>query len=525
MSTNSAPRRKPLWRRFLNWALVVVILLAALVAFRAYFAFRDRLDGYTLAVAIDSTKAIAEPRPLRAGFARVSINPDLSDPKRPVWLAGFSQNRAATRIHDDLWAVGCVLDDGWTRIGFVALDAIGFFQDDVVEVRRRLENKGLHFITVCSTHNHSTPDLMGLWGPSIFRSGVDPAYREKVISACVEALSVASSKLEPARMSSHQIAMSPEGLVADTRKPEVYDQDIRVMHFTREGDGSTIGSVVNWGNHPETPWSQNKEITADYCGYLREALANGVVVDGKEFLAGVGGIHLFVNGAVGGLMSTTPSIVVRDPFLDKEYKMASHEKSRAVGHVLAAHVLPRLKDASVVRTNCAPITVRAQSFPIPLHNHGYLLAGFLGLLDRGYVGWRQLRTEAALITIGEASIACVPGEIYPEIANGGIERPDGADFDVPVVETPPLREMMPGRVKFVFGLANDEIGYILPKSQWDEKPPYTYGNRKAPYGEVNSVGPDVGPILHAAFKEMCGRKSEVRSAKSEVTKNLESSAR
>jgi hypothetical protein len=140
---------------------------------------------------------------------------------------------------------------------------------------------------------------------------------------------------------------------------------------------------------------------------------------------------------------------------------------------------------------------------LPLHNKGYLLAGFLGLIDRGHVGWRKLRTEVALITVGEASIACVPGEIYPEIVNGGIERPPGADFDLPIIETPPLREMMPGRIKFVFGLANDEIGYILPKSQWDEAPPFTYGRTEAPYGEVNSVGPDVGPTIHAAFREMC----------------------
>jgi hypothetical protein len=96
----------------------------------------------------------------------------------------------------------------------------------------------------------------------------------------------------------------------------------------------------------------------------------------------------------------------------------------------------------------------------------------------------------------------VPGEIYPEIVNGGIERAPGADFDCDPVEVPPVRQLMPGRVKFVFGLANDEIGYIIPKSQWDRKPPYLYGSEKRVYGEINSLGPECGPTLHAAFQAL-----------------------
>lgn len=499
--------RRKLLRWFLFSGLMLTLLVALLAVGRGYYAFRDRLGGYTLSIRIDSKPAMAEPRPLKVGFARVSITPDVSNPSRPVWVAGFSQNRAATGVHDDLWAVACVLDDGWTRIGFVALDAIGFFQDHVVAVRHRMALEGkLDFITVCATHNHSTPDLMGLWGPSPFRSGVDPEYREKVIEACVQALTQALRGLQPARVAFHEIPTEPEGLLTDTRRPHVYDSDIRVMHFTREQDGRTIGSIVNWGNHPETPWSRNTEITSDYCGVLRDALERGVSVEGKQVLEGVGGIHMFINGAVGGLMTTSPSVTVRDPFLETEFKQPSHEKSRALGHQLVDRVLPRLRDTNIVGTSHAPISVQARSLQIKLQNNLYLLAGFLGLLERGYVGWRTLRTEAALITIGDASIACVPGEIYPEIVNGGIEALHGGDFGGPVVETPPLREMMPGTVKFLFGLANDEIGYIIPKTQWDQRPPYQYALEKAPYGEVNSVGPDVAPVLHGAFKEFCQPK-------------------
>jgi hypothetical protein len=55
---------------------------------------------------------------------------------------------------------------------------------------------------------------------------------------------------------------------------------------------------------------------------------------------------------------------------------------------------------------------------------------------------------------------------------------------------------MPGEYRFIAGLSNDFIGYILPLSQWDEKAPYTYDQREAPYGEINSVGPQTAPILY-----------------------------
>lgn len=75
--------------------------------------------------------------------------------------------------------------------------------------------------------------------------------------------------------------------------------------------------------------------------------------------------------------------------------------------------------------------------------------------------------QVVLPTSGRRTSKRVTSEIYPEIVNGGIERAPSGDFPVEPVEVPPLRELMPGRIKFIFGLANDEIGYLIPKSEWD----------------------------------------------------------
>src|SRR5688500_17385390 len=180
--------------RVLRWVgLVFLVGVVALAGF-VWWNLHDRNPGSEFNVVVRPTPSV--PARLRAGFGRRVINPDMS---KPVWVAGFAHNRAATRIHDDLKAVAVVLDDGQHRIGLVALDAIGFFHDEVLAVRRSLPSSArLDYVIVASTHNHSAPDLMGIWGPSDFVSGIDPAYRRTVVAGAAGALMDAVEALTPA---------------------------------------------------------------------------------------------------------------------------------------------------------------------------------------------------------------------------------------------------------------------------------------------------------------------------------------
>ncbi|MCX8108573.1 MAG: hypothetical protein N3G20_07200, partial [Verrucomicrobiae bacterium] len=358
--------RSRLWR-------VLLILMAAAVVLaggRCLYAFRDRHPGYSININFDGASSTANPRQFRAGFARTKITPDISNPKRRVWLAGFSQNRAATSVHDDLWAIGAVLDDGYARLGIVALDAIGLFHDDVIEIRRRLPGElELAHTLICTTHNHSTPDLMGLWGPSPFRTGVDPGYRKLVLDAVIKVLTEAAAKLEPVRVAFHEIGVPPEGLVTDTRRPIVFDPDLRVAHFKSAENGKTVGTIVTWANHPETVWGKNTEITADFCGYLRDALEHGVRVNGQTHAHGLGGTHMYINGAIGGLITTSPSVSVHDPYLGQTFREPSHEKARAVAYQLASRLLPVLSDTNKPSFSHAPISIRARTVLAVSYTH------------------------------------------------------------------------------------------------------------------------------------------------------------
>lgn len=491
------------WTRLLVQALlglaVLVLVLAVALLGRAAWVFRDRFPGYEVSVQRVTTNAA----PLRAGFGRVNITPSIGPGQAPVWIAGFDQGRAATGIHDDLFALAVVLDDGNTRLGLVAVDSIGIFHDDVIRVRQQIpEALGLDYVVVCATHNHSTPDLMGLWGPDVFHSGVNPVYRDRVLAGCVTALSNAVGELQPATLALMELPVDPAGLVTDTRKPLVYDPDLRWMLFRKPGSGEVLGSVVGWANHPETPWSGNTEITADFCGVIRDGLEQGIRYDGRIRMPGLGGTHVFFNGAVGGLMTTSPSVTVRDPFLEEDFAKPSHEKTRALGNQLVRRLLEAAGTNATPGSIQVPLAVSARTLRVPLENPGFLLAGMIGLLDRGHSPWMQVRTEVAVLRVGDASVACIPGEIYPELVNGGMVRAPGGDFDIEPLEVPPLRDLLPGRVKFLFGLANDELGYIIPKSEWDARAPFLYGADRAPYGEVNSAGPETAVLLHGAVREL-----------------------
>jgi hypothetical protein len=501
-------------RTVLRWlaAVVVTLVVALVVATAGYVVWNlhDRTPGSDFSLRVQPTASA--PAQLRVGFGRRTINPDMS---KPVWVAGFAHNRAATRIHDDLKAVATVIDDGEHRVGIVALDAIGFFHDEVLAVRRSLPSSArLDYVVVASTHNHSAPDLMGIWGPSDFQSGIDNSYRRAVVAGAAGALLDAVSALAPGSVSFLEVPLEPRGLVADSRDPQVFDSTLRVMHFTAP-DGTTIGSIVNWADHPETPWADNTELTADFPGYARDALEQGITVDGRQVATGLGGIHLYVNGAIGGLMTTNPETTVTDPYTGQAYAPASHDKARAVGRRLAQAVLTAVRaDAAAPQPALPPapqlsprLAVAARTIELRIDNPLFRLASALGLFGRGQPHWNYIRSEVAVLTFGEASIACVPGELYPEIANGGIVRAPGADFNVEPVEVPALREVMPGRVKFLIGLANDEVGYIIPKSEWDNEAPWLYGSAERHYGEINSLGPETAPTLYAALRELSGSLS------------------
>lgn len=462
-------------------------------------------------------------RPFKVGFSALTINPEIIDTWidangdakynpddgdtyqdnndncrfDPVWIAGFHQSRPAAGIHDDLWSRAMVIDNGETRITIIGLDAIGFFYEDAIDVRESLpKDLEIDYTVICSSHDHEAPDLLGVWGGSIFKSGVDSKYLNYVKERTVTAITNAVNKMRPASLSFSQDLTGAAHLVQDSRKPIVSDPGVRIIHAIDAETDTTLGTLISWANHAETLWSDNLLISSDFPHYVREGVEKGIRDGDNTIIPGIGGTAVYINGAIGGLMTTRPNFPIPDPLNKTIYSGATYAKTRAQGYQIAKLVLESVRSNENMTINEGKIDLISKTVCLPVDNWKFRLGFFLGVIDRSMTGWMKTVSEVAAFRIGPASFISVPGEIYPEMVNGGIEAPLGQDFELSPQEVPPLRDLMTGKFKFVLGLANDEIGYIIPKSEWDTKHPYLYHDHDSPYGEENSMGPKTATIIY-----------------------------
>ncbi len=445
---------------------------------------------------------------LRAGAAKTTITPDVKATK--VYMAGFGNNRVATGVHDDLFVRCLALGVGEQTIAICSADLIGLFYDDVLKIREKAGAQApeLTHLIVASTHVHEGPDTMGLWGPTPFQSGIDERYMDwrddRIATTAAQSIhAMQDARLTLARDNHPLLAL----LQSDGRPPYVKDPYLFVMRLDA-ADGAPIATLVNWSDHPETLGGKNTEITADYphwlCQYLEE---HG------------DGVALFFNGSIGGLLSTLGNdVALEDPETGEVARDDTWRKAELVGNTLGMLAERALKSGEAIDLDSVAIRT-AVVYP-PMHNDHFRVGGAAGIYrgrkplftdgkpdpataEKEFPGYGKLKyatgqdvqTEVDYLAFSNhgrvvAEIATVPGEIYPELVNGGITRYAGADFpDAPF--EPTIREHLKSRYQFIFGLANDELGYIIPKAEWDDQPPWLRDRKNRWYGEINSAGPDI----------------------------------
>lgn len=498
---------------------VVLISLMILLGIGVY-QFRDRHAGYEVNLNLHSPEA-----EVKAGFAKVDItpknfetwtdvdgdskyNPEKGDTYEDangngefdaIWLAGFHNSRPAQSVLDPLWARAMVLESGDIKMAVCVIDMIGFGNDEVIAARKLIQesNPDFDYVIISSTHVHSSPDLMGMWGPSDYSRGVNSDYLNQVLEGIKQAVNEADAARKTAKFRFAEEKEKLKLLVGDTRPPLVFDASLKLMQVVDAESGQTLGTVMNWGNHPETLWSQNIQLSSDFPDPWRNLVEEGIQVNDSTRLNGLGGVAIFLNGAVGGLMTTHPDMPVEDPFTFEKIQKQSPAKVQAQGKALAKATLETLQDSTLATYSSLNLSLRAKTIGLQMDNGLFQLAAFLGIFDRGFIGWKQIRSEVSAWTLGPATFVHVPGELYPEILHGGVEKPDGADFGIDPVELPALQTKIPGQYKFFAGMSNDMIGYIVPKSQWDVESPFTYDYKDRPYGEINSLGPETAPKIHS----------------------------
>lgn len=435
------------------------------------------------------------------GFATRDITPDPQQKK--VWLAGFGHGRQATGIHDRLSARTVVLRQDQQKIAFISIDVVGLFYPEVKSIRRQLPD--YLYVLVSSTHNHEGPDTLGLWGPNLFTTGLDTQYMEFLREQIIQSVRDAEKRLQPCSVH-YGSARAPE-LLHDSRLPIVKHDELVVLDFRHtDAHKDRLGIVVQWNCHPETLGSKNTLISADFVGATVRWLE-------QKYKCPV----VYFTGTVGGLLSS-----LGVPVKDDQGRLlpdGTWEKTEQYGILVAKKADAALQTCRVIQLS--PWRVKSQTLYLPVANRYYRAAAQLGVVSRETFLWtgnpyqRQLapqnakpdslaiETEIGLIVLGDLHIIAIPGEIYSELVIGGIQDPVDAGADYPDAPIEPIvYKLISSPYKMLIGLANDEIGYIIPKRQWDEKPPFCYGRKQPQYGEINSLGPDTAPLLLDAFRKL-----------------------
>jgi hypothetical protein len=403
----------------------------------------------------DTEETMTSTDQLTIGYAQQTITPSLD---RRVYLAGFDRNRPAMGIHDDLYVRALALKRGETRLVLAALDLLGFPRVYCQQIEARVNEKapGTRLI-LASTHTHHGPDTIGMWGRSWFRSGVDPVYMTTVQHKVVETALRALAQCQPARL--RATATRVPGVAKNSRDPDILDEELTCLQFRQAETEEPLVTLLIFPCHPEALWTDNVYITSDYPGYLREAVARAT-----------GAPCLFFPGALGGMM--TPDVPAHS-FIEAE----------RMGTTLAEAALEALAQAETepVETLSHAIAV----YEVPLTNFLFKLARWLDLFPRDVItSSTSVTTEANRINIGPAWLATGPGEVLPKL---------GLRIKAHLHEAgAPLAGFI--------GLANDELGYILPQADFIYPGnPFSPGDH---YEETMSVGPEAGPRLMAALERI-----------------------
>lgn len=451
-----------------------------------------------------------------------------------AWMAGFGNTTPANGVHDDLLARAIVLQNGDVSIALVSVDAVGLFRDDVERMRERIakRNQGVpDYVLVSSTHTHEGVDTMGQWGPVkalIPERGVDDAwFKEVLIEGVATAVSDAMTSARPAKVFSAQVKLGEKTrqVISDTRDPFVSDDTVTALRFTEAKSGVVIGSLVGWGNHPETLSDVNNALSADFVWAVREGVENGVFTkDGTLVAKGLGGTCVYFSGAVGGMMTSLhahPTSVDGDVPADRTYA-----KTKAVGDLIALAALEGLEAAAEEK---APnLAFGATTLTLPVDNEVFRLMTLPGvdIIRRALIGFDRLkpiapdnvptfRTEVSKVQLGGVRFLGVPGELLPELAVGydpafafGAPQLDPMNPNPPnLANAPPppyLKERLGGETPVILGLANDEIGYLVPAYDYVLHPTKPYSEEAAGdhYEETNSLGPQTTPLVLEALERL-----------------------
>jgi len=398
--------------------------------------------GAALAAVITSS-ADALPPEFRVGAAVVDISPsklvDLDTQRVCLGGFGIGCSRPAVGEREPLYARAIVIESHGRKVVLATSSNVGLFAKykerfglvgayDVRLAAAQATGIPSTSMIITSDHSHSGPDVNGIWG------GVDDEYLRKHATALVSAIYEANRALEPADIYvGATMYDEPEPDLLENHWDDTgsvldqIDQELRVLQARRPDDGSVIATMVNFAPHASILNGDDGRASGDWTGTL-----------GNRMAVERGGVGIAMVGALGGIGADVPDsrfeefVDFVDGLTDDALASASKVDVGGVGSQMTFIREP--VTAPLLYTNLVPIGAQDDANVLEAS------------IDRATTPpWNTggvMGTHVSAIRIGDVLVSGAPGEAYPE-TSFVLARDVGA------------------REHFVFGLSNDQIGYLI----------------------------------------------------------------
>ena len=424
---------------------------------------------------------------LKIGIAEVNYTPEVG-----LDLVGNyrGDDYAARGVHDSLFAKALVAsDDKGQKVAILSIDICTLTREPVEFMRSYIASKTdirPENVMIMATHTHSGPP-----------SDLTAPKAKEYLTRAADAVMVANDNLKPTVVS---VGKSEESRISHNRRLKCKDGtthmcwekfepgfviepwgtiDPEVITLSFEQEGKETAVLVNFGCHATTLTGDNWLYSADYPGYLAEAIKK---VKGKEFMS------LFCNGCCGNVTQVDYRIGFPSNF----------QECQRIGYILAVAAMEAMKYSKAVSTDV--VAVSREMVPlsrIDISDEQLEWAKILmkkvekegmpppqkdGMPDAHYAKeWIEMRKtqdvtdsiEVMTIRIGDIAFVGLPGEIFQEFGKE-------------------IKTKSPCKNTIVTGLTNDDRDYFPTSVSFTQGPkgitPYITGYETTPGSTLYEPG-------------------------------------
>lgn len=395
------------------------------------------------------------------GYANASIlTGNEMDGKHFVGGSLSLSDKTVTSVMDDLMVRTVALSDNSGRgtVVFAVIDAYGLAMPQVNIIREQMadycEANNIVSLNIAVMHQHSAVDTLGMNG-SILKAlgnffteddvnGLNDEYMQNLRNVVAESVEAAVEDMTAGTLYYGTADFSE--FVTDKRDPQVLAADFDRFRFV-PADGSEETWFTTSAIHCVGNGAGGTDITGDYPYYMEQYINEAYNAN-----------FIMILGAEQGTSQDKDSLELDDELSTPErltaYAQALTERFASIENEVEVEPVLNIKHAAAT---------------YEITNQILVFAAKAGLLTNGVVvadDHFEVASEIGYMEIGtDIAVILCPGEIAAELVYGGCLGADkswtGEDWTYGYIG-----DMTDKETVIVFGIINDQIGYIIPDNDY-----------------------------------------------------------